>query len=103
MLKFGFIKTQKRCLEASCKVAYRITKEKKAHIIGDIGKTCTVDITKLVFSTEQKNTCGRPLSNDTISSGITDISNNILEQIMEELKSSPIIFSMQLDKSTDIS
>jgi len=43
------------------------------------------------------------LSNDTIISRITDISNNILEQVMEKLKASPFPFSIQLDESTDIS
>ena len=37
--KFGFIKMQKPCLEASYKVAYRIAKEKKSiYDLRDIGK-----------------------------------------------------------------
>jgi len=44
-----------------------------------------------------------PLSNDTIQSRITDISANILKQVIEELKTSPFPFSMQLDESSDIS
>ena len=61
-------------------------------------------MTELVCGTEQRQKLEAvPLSNDTISSRITDISNNILEQVLEELKSSPFPFSMQLDKSTNIS
>ena len=44
-----------------------------------------------------------PLLNDTIQSRITNISANILKQVIEELKTTPFPFSMQLDKSADIS
>lgn len=44
-----------------------------------------------------------PLSNDTIHSRISDISTNILEQVIAELDSTPFPFNMQLDESTDIS
>jgi len=44
-----------------------------------------------------------PLSNDTIKSRISDVSTNILEQVIAELDSTPFPFSMQLDESTDIS
>ena len=43
-----------------------------------------------------------PLSNDTIQSRIADISANILKQVMEELKTTPFPFSLQLDESSDI-
>ena len=103
--KFGFIKTQKPCLEASYKVAYRIAKEKKAHTIGETFiKPCALEMTELVCGTEQRKKLEAvSLSNDTISSRIIDISNNILKQVMEELKASPFPFSMQLDESTDVS
>ena len=42
------------------------------------------------------------MSNDTINCRINCISNNILKQVMEELKASPFPFSMQLDESTDV-
>ena len=44
-----------------------------------------------------------PLSKNIISFRITDISNNILKQVMEELKTPPFPFSIQLDESTDVS
>jgi hypothetical protein len=43
------------------------------------------------------------LSNDTVHSRISDMSTNILEQVIAELDSTPFPFSMQLDESTDIS
>ena len=41
------------------------------------------------------------LSNDTISSRITDVSNYFLKQVIKELKASPFPFSMQLGESPD--
>ena len=61
-------------------------------------------MTELVSGTEQRKKFEAvSLSNDTISSRITDISNNILEQVMKELKASPFPLSMQRDESTDVS
>ena len=103
--KFGFIKTQKPCLEASYKVAYRIAKEKKPHTIGEtLVKPFALEMTELVCGIEhRKKLKAIPLSNDTIKCRINDVSNNILEQVMEELKASPFPFSMQLDESTYVS
>ena len=103
--KFGFVKTQKPCVEASYKVAYHIAKEKKAHTIGEtLIKPCALEMTELVCGTEQRKKLEAiPSSNDPVRSRIIDISNNILEQVMEELKASPFPFSMQLDESTDVS
>ena len=59
---------------------------------------------ELVCGTEHKKKLeAAPLSNDTINSRITDISNNILEQVLEELQTSPFPFSIQLDESIDVS
>lgn len=43
------------------------------------------------------------MSNDTILSRISDISTNILEQVIAKLGLTPFTNSMQLDESTDIS
>ena len=103
--KFGFIMTRKPYLKASYKVAYCIAKEKKAHTIGEtLELLCALEMIELVCGTEEgKRLEDVPLSNDTISSRITDISNNILEQVMKELKALPFPFSVQLDESTDVS
>ena len=42
------------------------------------------------------------VSNDTVSRGINEISLNIKEQVVDEIKKSPL-FSIQLDESTDVS
>ena len=44
-----------------------------------------------------------PLSNDIISSRIRDISEDILQQVIADVKASPIKVSLQLDESTDVS
>ena len=44
-----------------------------------------------------------PLSNDTTSSIINDMSNEILAQVVADLISSPAKFSLQLDETTDVS
>ena len=103
--KLGFIKTQKPCLEASYKVAYRTATEKKPHTIGKtLVKSCALEMTELFCVIERRKKLEAvPLSNGTINCRIKDISNNILEQVMEELKASPFPFSMQLDESIDVS
>ena len=67
-------------------------------------KLCALEMTELVCGTEQRKKFEAiSLSNETIRSRITDIFNNILEQVIEKLKASPFLFSMQLDESTDVS
>ena len=83
--KIGFIKTQKSCLEASYKFAYRIAKKKKANTIGEtLVKPCALKMNELVCGTEQTKKLEKtvPSSNDTVRSRITDISINILEQVI---------------------
>ena len=79
--------------------------EKKAHTIGEtLEQPCALEMIDLVCGTKQgKKLENVPLSNDTISSRITDIFNNILEQVADELKPPLFPCSVQLDESTDIS
>ena len=103
--KLGFITTQKPFVEASYKVAYRIAKQKKPHTIGEtLIKPCVLEMVEIVCDTKERKALESvPLSNDTIQSRIADISANILKQVMEELKTTPFPFSLQLDESSDIS
>ena len=103
--KLGFARTQKRCLEASFKVAYCIAKQKKPRTIGEtLIKPCALEMVELVCGLEQKRKIEAvPLSNDDIHSRIVDISFNILRQVMEELAATPFPFRMQINESTDIS
>ncbi|KAL0879709.1 hypothetical protein ABMA27_003424 [Loxostege sticticalis] len=103
--KLGFTPTQKPCLEASYKVAYRIAQQKKPHTIAEtLVKPCALDIVELVCGKdERKKVEAVPLSNDVIHSRIVEMSSNVLKQVIEELNASPFPFSMQLDESTDVS
>ncbi|XP_068208356.1 protein FAM200C-like [Palaemon carinicauda] len=44
-----------------------------------------------------------PLSNDIIHSRIHDMSPDVLQQVITDLKASPVRVSIQLDESTDVS
>ena len=44
-----------------------------------------------------------PLSNDIISFRIRDMSEDILQQVIADVKASPIKVSLQLDEATDVS
>ncbi|KAL4084165.1 hypothetical protein QTP88_027998 [Uroleucon formosanum] len=99
--KLGFVPPQKPCLEASYKVAYRIARSKKPHTIGEsLIKPCALEMVELVCGLEQRKKIEAiPLSYDTINSRISDMSTNILEQVIRELDSTSFPFSMQLDET----
>ncbi|KAK3862332.1 hypothetical protein Pcinc_031801 [Petrolisthes cinctipes] len=44
-----------------------------------------------------------PLSNDIIHSRISDMSRDILQQVITDMKASPVKVSIQVDESTDVS
>ena len=99
--KYGFIPTEKPLLEASYKIAYQIAKNTIAETLI---KPCALEMTEIVCGSEQRKKLESiPMSNNVIKSKIDDISENILKQVMEELASSPLAFSLQLDESTDVS
>lgn len=89
--KLGFTPTQKPCLEASYKVAYRIAQQKKPHTIAEtLIKPCALDIVELVCGKDhRKKVEAVPLSNDVIHSRIVEMSSNVLKQVIEELNASP--------------
>lgn len=103
--KLGFTPTQKPCLLASYKVAYRIAQQKKPHTIAEtLIKPCALDVVELVCGPDQRKKIeGVPLSDDVIHSRIVEMSSNVLQQVVDELKAPPFPFSMQLDESTDVS
>ncbi|XP_076329566.1 protein FAM200C-like [Tachypleus tridentatus] len=43
-----------------------------------------------------------PLSNHVIQNRISDLSSNILDQVIADIKASPLKISLQLDKTTDV-
>ena len=66
-------------------------------------KPCVIDVaTALLDKTAVQKLQQVPMSNDTIRSRIVDMSRDVLQQVVENLKTSPTKFSLQLDESTDI-
>jgi len=95
----------KQLLHASYRVAYRIAKSKKPYTVTEsLIKPCAVDIVKIVMGAEaEKKLQQIPLSNNVISTRISDISEDIIGQVVSGIKASPVKKSIQLDESTDVS
>ncbi|KAM4722957.1 zinc finger BED domain-containing protein 5-like [Rhinophrynus dorsalis] len=92
-------------VEASYLVALRIAKAKKPHTIGeDLLLPAAKDIVRVMIGAEfVKKLSAVSLSNDTVSRRIDDMSADIIDQVIQEIKSAPLgIFSIQLDESTDV-
>ncbi len=90
--------------EASYLVAELVAKEMKAHTIAEslILPACQA-IVKAMFGDEaQKEVAKIPLSNNTISRRISDMSIDIEMNVIDKLKEAKL-FSLQVDESTDIS
>ena len=101
--KGHFARQNEALVEASYRIALRISKTKKGHNIGEnLIKPCLIEATKLVLGEEQsKKMTSISLSNDTIRSRISEMSDDILQQVVASVKSSPM-YSLQLDESTDV-
>ena len=86
--KLEFCSEDKAGLEASYRVAYRIAKEKKPHTIGErLIKPCAMDMVELVCGVEQKRKLEKiALSNDTVRCRISDMSQDILKQVADEIR-----------------
>ena len=95
---------QKPLVRAYYEVAYQCIREKASHSAPEnLIKPCTIRMVELVLgAVAAKKIKEVPLSNDVITGRVADMSCNILEQVVQEIKDSPIRFSLQLDESTDI-
>uniref|UniRef100_A0A667Z2X6 HAT C-terminal dimerisation domain-containing protein n=1 Tax=Myripristis murdjan TaxID=586833 RepID=A0A667Z2X6_9TELE len=89
---------------ASYMVSYRVAMEKQPHTIAEkLLLPAAIDIVSTVIDEKsaEKLKC-IPLSNNTVSRRIHDISENLEEQLVSRLKAAGD-FSIQLDESTDVS
>ncbi|XP_023216822.1 zinc finger BED domain-containing protein 5-like, partial [Centruroides sculpturatus] len=91
-------------VQASYEVALEIAKQKKPHTIGEkLIKPCMLKMVKLILGNSSEVKMQRiSLSNNTILRRISNMSVDVKEQILNEIKVSPL-FSFQVDESTDIS
>jgi len=101
---FGFISNEKPLLHASYRVAYMCAKKKKPHTIAEeLVKPCALEMTKIVLGAEAQQKLQQiPLSNVVIHTRISDISKDILQQVIEDIKASNVPVGIQLDESTDV-
>ena len=89
---------------ASYHVAWQIARCKKPHNIGEeLIKPAALDMVRIVCGDDAAAKIESvPLSNSTIASRISDISDNIKSQLIQEIRNSKY-FSLQLDETTDVS
>src|SRR5260370_797871 len=90
--------------EASYHVALRIAQRKKPHSIAEeLIKPCLLETVKLVCDDGEAKKLEQTvsLSNNTIKRRIEEMSEDILDQVIADMKSSPY-FAIQLDESTDV-
>uniref|UniRef100_K7G186 DUF4371 domain-containing protein n=1 Tax=Pelodiscus sinensis TaxID=13735 RepID=K7G186_PELSI len=99
----AFYNKTSNAVNASYIVAYKVTQTKKPHtIIEQLMLPCAKEMVRLVLGEEAARKLNNiSVSNDTISRWINEISQNISEQVVDEIKKSPL-FAIQLDESTDI-
>ena len=102
--KHGFVLINKPLLHASYKVAFLCAKKKPHTVAEELVKPCAMEMAKSVLGVEvEKKLSLVLLSNDIISSWICDLSKDILQQVIADIKASPTKVSLQLHESTDIS
>ena len=90
-------------MEASYEIAFEIAKQKKPHTIGEtLLKPCMIKAIHLVLGeASAKKMQQISLSNNTIQRRISNMSMDVKELVLTEIKASPL-FSFQLDESTDV-
>ena len=96
--------TIRAAVEASYVVSLRIAKSKKPHTIGEeLLLPCTKDIVRLMIGADAvKKLSSLSFSDNTVQRRIRKMSEDIKNQIVEQIKQSPI-YVLQLDESTDVS
>jgi zinc finger BED domain-containing protein 5/7/8/9 len=102
----SFTKLPEKGLIASYKVAQLLAKRKKAHTEAEsiIAPALAIIVETMLGSDAAAKVKKVPLSNDTISRRIMDISSDLQDQIGDHFKTSEIkLWALQVDESTDIS
>ncbi|XP_068250582.1 protein FAM200C-like [Palaemon carinicauda] len=85
-------------------VSLRIAQEKKPHNIAEkLIVPCCKDIIRCVIGCDAEQVTSVPLSNDTVHRRIVDMSEDVKQQVIAELKEASLgKFAIQLDESTDV-
>lgn len=98
----NFTSVSKKALAASLEALYLIAKTKKPHSIGEsLILPASIKIVSIMHGESYANELKTiPLSRDTVSRRIENMSDNIKSQLLNRLRGN--YFAMQLDESTDI-
>lgn len=99
-----YVTLNDKYLLASYEVSYLIAKTKKPFTIGEqLLLPAAIRMSEIVHGKQYAAEISQiPLSNDTVSKRISDISNDQFQQLLMRLKESSK-YAIQLDESTDIS
>ena len=91
-------------LRASHMVSLRTAQEKTHNIAEKLIVPCYKDIIRCVDGCDaEKKVASIPLSNDTVHQRIVDMSDDVKQQVIADLKEASLgKLSIQLDKSTDL-
>lgn len=91
-----------KALLASYQVSFRIAQCKKAHAIGEtLVLPAAIDMVSTMIGEKEAETLKTiPLSNNTVARRISDISEDVCDQLLEKLKGKD--FAIQVDEATDI-
>lgn len=97
------VTVSERALKASFLASYHIARAKKPHTIGeDLILPATKDIVRELLGEEAARKIDTvPLSDNTVCRRISDMAEDVTEQLLEQVKDSPC-FALQLDESTDV-
>ncbi|XP_066953244.1 protein FAM200C-like [Macrobrachium rosenbergii] len=99
----AFQQQTSKVVEASYEIALLIAKSKKSHNIGEsLIKPSLLCAAELVLGKDSANKLSQiSLSNDTFKKRIDEMSQDIKEQIFDQVRASPV-FAIQCDETTDI-
>uniref|UniRef100_K7FQX6 Uncharacterized protein n=1 Tax=Pelodiscus sinensis TaxID=13735 RepID=K7FQX6_PELSI len=91
-----------KAVRASYILAYKVAQAKKPHTLEQFVLPYAKEMVQLVLGEEAARKLNDiSVSNDTVSRQINEISHNISEQVVNEIKKCPL-FAIQLDESTDV-
>lgn len=105
----NYVKLPEKALIASLKFAHLLAKRKKAHTDAEtiITPALSIIVETILGSEAAEKVKKVPLSNDTISRRIQDLLANLKNQVLEHFETpedkSEMLWSLQVDESTDIS
>ena len=99
----SYLQENAAVIQASYEVALEIAKQKKPHTIGEsLVKPCSLKTVKLLLGESSVAKMRQiSLSNDIIQRRISDMSEDVKEQVINEMKASPM-FSLPVDETTDV-